>query len=179
MLCREILASCCSPLLPSETLVVSDHSITARKVLKSYWLCRFDVVCLSEHACAGALCGQGGCGAGTVQADIVLSCMGKASCVLCLWTQISVGENGFDRRHHRQKNNKIRSSPSHSLLPRPYPTSCPWTHLFTLLYPIFPSYSRGSVPIFSSPPLLYYSTPPPVFQLFNQLAVCSALTDIC
>lgn len=59
---------------------------------------------------------------------------GKASGVLCLWTQISVGQTGFDRRHPRQKNNEIRSHPSHSLAPHPSPASCPWTHPLTLLH---------------------------------------------
>lgn len=47
---------------------------------------------------------------------------GKESGVLCLWTQTSVGQTGFDRRHHRQKNNKIRNHPSHSspALPSPF-----------------------------------------------------------
>lgn len=48
-------------------------------------------------------------GAGTVQ---VAELHGKKEGgVLCLWTQTSVGQSRLDRRHHRQKNNKIRNCP--------------------------------------------------------------------
>ena len=78
----------------------------------------------------------------------MLSCMGKESGVLCLWTQTSVGQTGFDVRHHRRKNNKIRN--------RPLP-----------LFARFPFISQLSVNsslyfsflLSSSPPLSCYPTP--------------------
>lgn len=89
-------------------------------------------VCVCTCVCLCVLCVNRVVGrAETAQVDIALSCMGKKSGVLCLWTQTSVGQTGLDRRHHRQKNNKIRNHPSRSLPAHPSSASCPWTHRFT------------------------------------------------
>lgn len=42
-------------------------------------------------------------GAAMAQVDIVLSCMGKRVACCVFWTHTSVGQTGFDRRHHKQK----------------------------------------------------------------------------
>ncbi len=84
-------------------------------------------VCVKPLSECDPLCEQGWDGAGWHSAEL----HGKESGVLCLWTQTSVGQTGFDRRHHRQKNNKIRNHPSHSLPAHPSSASCPWTHLCT------------------------------------------------
>lgn len=75
--------------------------------------------------------------------------------MLCLWTQKSVGQTGFDRRHHRWKNNKIRTPPSLSLPPRlPQPAD----HELSLLYPVLMVYFSSLSLLYTIPYLSTFAT---------------------
>lgn len=162
---RWIIISCFFSLTPpgSQTPVARNHNFLVYQVVLPHKKCvdlekvlEFQVrLCL--FACARAcwsvsrlsvsvvLCvSRVVGGAGTVQ---VADLHGKEGGVLCLRTQTSVGQTGFDRRHHRQKNNKIRNRPSQSLptLPSPFISQLSMNSSvsFTLFF------------LFTSPPLFH------------------------
>lgn len=77
-----------------------------------------------------------------------------------------MGQTGFDRRHHRQKNNKIIGISPSQTLPALTPHQ-PAVHELVDFTPFFlfnSPHLSSSPPFFSSPPLSSYSTPPPPFS---------------